>query len=117
MASGSIATMRVDSQRSIGYVATMRWSCARAATVADVLSLSVIVRPGTCARNGSTESANAMRPKRNNLRLGPDARPVGQHRQKRHPGTDLVQVLFGHDARHLGDVPQVMHHPGSQQFP
>ena len=49
--------------------------------------------------------------------LGAGHHVIGEHGQKRHPGTDLVSVLLGHHPRDLSHVPQVMHNPGCQQLP
>src|SRR5213593_3458630 len=41
---------------------------------------------------------------------------VRQDRQERNPRPHLASVLFRHHARDLGEVPQVVRHPGRQQL-
>src|SRR5262245_11026124 len=50
------------------------------------------------------------------LMSGPRGLVVGEHRQVLHPGPDLVPVLLGHDPGYLGDVAEVVRHPGGEQL-
>src|SRR5688500_7766261 len=48
--------------------------------------------------------------------LGPRRLVVGQDRKKRNPGPNFLTVLLRHHPRDLGNVTEVVHHPGGQQL-
>src|SRR5687768_9185895 len=50
------------------------------------------------------------------LTLGPRGLVVGEHGQVFHPRPDLVPVLLSHDPGDLGDVAEVVRHPGGEQL-